>query len=48
MKQSKVAQILASDDKRRSRGNMRVPSGDSVGDQFADALDDANRRLSKS
>ena len=47
MKQSKVAQILASDDKRRSRGSMRAPSGDSS-DQFADGIDDANRRLSKS
>ena len=46
MKQSKVAQILASDDKRRSRGGMRVPSGDGS-DQFSDGLDDANR-LSKS
>lgn len=46
MKQSKVAQILASDDKRRSRGNLRGPSGD--GSEFADGIDDANRRLSKS
>lgn len=43
MKQVKVAQILGSDDKRRSR-NIRGPSGD--GDQF-DGIDDANRRLSK-
>ena len=40
MKQVKVAQILGSDDKRRSRG----PSRDA--DQF-DGIDDANRRLSK-
>lgn len=43
MKQAKVAQILGSDDKRRSR-HMRGPSGD--GDQY-DGIDDANRRLSK-
>jgi hypothetical protein len=47
VKQSKVAQILASDEKRRSRGSMRVPSGDGS-DQFSDGLDDPNRRLSKS
>jgi hypothetical protein len=44
VKQSKVAQILASDDKRRSR-TVRGPSGD--GDQY-EGIEDANRRLSKS
>ena len=43
MKQVKVAQILGSDDKRRSR-SIRGPTND--GDQF-EGIDDANRRLSK-
>lgn len=43
MKQVKVAQILGSDDKRRSRNIGRGPSGDG-GD---DGIEDANRRLSK-
>jgi hypothetical protein len=42
VKQAKVAQILASDDKRRSR-NIR---GDG-NDQY-EGIEDANRRLSKS
>lgn len=45
MKQTKVAQILGSDDKRRSR-NIRGPSGDG-NDQY-EGIEDANRRLSKS
>ena len=41
MKQVKVAQILGSDDKRRSR-TARGGDGD-----FSEGADDANRRLSK-
>jgi hypothetical protein len=44
VKQVKVAQILGSDDKRRSR-SIRGASGDA--DQYDTGIDDANRRLSK-